>query len=440
VTSEVLRLISEALRYAALSEGAFDPTTAPLVRLWGFGSGGSKVVPPEPTGIKETLTQVGFQNLEIDMAEGSLRKLRDGIELDPGAMGKGYAVDQAVRVLMEHGIERALVSCGSTTYALGSPPGRNGWRIGIQNPRKPGELLESILICHQAVSTSGDYERFFNYDGKRFPHILDPRTGYPVAGMAGATVISRTALEADILSTAAFVLGSESGKKFLESRFAAEGLLVSEDKKGRLNCAHTSGWPRDRVCSRAGAPLRRREFLKAFAAAIGWLIINPWIGYATVYLTPEEALGRLMPEGSKIRQETIKLTSMQKEEVEKLLGSGIREDSYTVWIGDKDEKPAAYAVVLDVIGKERPITFMVAVSSERKLSGLEVLVYRESQGSEIRSKRFMRQFIDKTIAAPLMIGRDIDSISGATLSSRSTAHAAKKALALVNVVYGGTQP
>jgi len=147
-----------------------------------------------------------------------------------------------------------------------------------------------------------------------------------------------------------------------------------------------------------------------------------------------------MPEGSKVRQETIKLTSVQKEQVEKLLGSGIREDAYTVWIGEKDDEPAGYAVILDVIGKERPITFMVAVSPEGKVSGLEVLVYRESRGSEIRSKRFMKQFVEKTIAAPLMLGRDVDSISGATLSSRSTAHAAKKALALVNVVYGnGTQ-
>jgi Na+-translocating ferredoxin:NAD+ oxidoreductase RnfG subunit len=122
--------------------------------------------------------------------------------------------------------------------------------------------------------------------------------------------------------------------------------------------------------------------------------------------------------------------------VEERLGGKIRETRYAVWIGSRQGAPVGYGVVLDITGKEQPITFMVAVSPDGSIIGIEVLIYRESQGSDIRSARFMRQFTGKTLDAPLKLNRDIDSISGATLSSRSTTHAAKKALALVDVVYG----
>jgi Na+-translocating ferredoxin:NAD+ oxidoreductase RnfG subunit len=152
-------------------------------------------------------------------------------------------------------------------------------------------------------------------------------------------------------------------------------------------------------------------------------------------MTTEEALKKLMPQNSKHREEKIELTPTQKEQVEKLLQSRVRENTYTFWIAEQEKEPMGYAVILNVIGKEQPITFMIAVSPEGKVLGVEILAYRESQGSDVRSKRFMQQFIGKTLAEPLKLGRDVDSISGATLSSRSTVYAVKKALALVEVIY-----
>ena len=173
-------------------------------------------------------------------------------------------------------------------------------------------------------------------------------------------------------------------------------------------------------------------------AALGLLALRPLSAVGTVYLTEEEALRRIFPEGRGFRKETVTLTTEQKERVHNFLGRKIEEDAYPFYraLGGDPEATIGYGVVLEVIGKERPITFLVVVSPEARIVGLEVLAYRESQGSEIRSKRFMKQFIGKTVEAPLKLGRDIDGISGATLSSRSTAYAVKKALALTQAVYG----
>jgi len=431
---EVMYLIRQAISFARFTRGALDLTISPLMRLWGFRS--KETVVPTAEQVQKTLGFIGYEKVILNEDQSTVRYQSEGIEIEFGAMGKGYAIDRAVQILKDHGVSRALVSFGSSTYAVGSPPERNGWRVAIRHPRNRDRVIDVVVLKDCAIGTSGDHEQGFWLDGQWYSHILDPRTGYPAMGVACTSVIARTALEADALSTAAFVMGPEPGTLFLKEQAGIKGIVVSDKKEERLGIVQTTDWPGIYLNRPSGMLLARRQFLTAVVAVIGWLIIDPWIGYATVYLTPEEALKRLMPEDSKVKQETIKLTSIQKEQVEKLVGSGIRENEYTVWIGDKDEKPAGYAVTLDVIGKERPITFMVAVSPEGKVSGVEVLIYRESRGSEIRSKRFIQQFINKTITSPLILGRDIDAISGATLSSRSITHAVKKALALVNVVYG----
>ena len=436
VNPEVISLIQQALAFSRLTHGALDLTISPLMKLWGFRKQEALLTPPTMEQIQSILRFVGYQKVIVDAENSMVAYQSEGVEIEFGSMGKGYAIDRAVQILKYYGISQALVNFGSSTYALGSPPSKNGWRVAIRNPRNGERAIDTVLLKDCAIGTSGDYEQGRRLNGRWYGHILDPRTGYPVTGTACVSVIARTALEADALSTAAFVMGPESGMRFLENWIDVEGIIVSDEVNAKHEITRTPDWPGVYLKRSSGMLLTRRRFLTVFFAAIGWLMMDPGIGYATVYLTPEEALKRLMPEGSKIMKETITLTPSQKEQVEKLVGSRIREDTYTVWIGDKDGKPGAYAVGLDVIGKERPITFMVAVSPEGKVTGVEVLVYRESRGSEIRSKRFMQQFIDKNIAAPLMLDRDIDSISGATLSSRSTAYAVKKALSLVTVIYG----
>ena len=161
---------------------------------------------------------------------------------------------------------------------------------------------------------------------------------------------------------------------------------------------------------------------------------------AQVFLTPEQALSKLMPEAETVITEQKTLTPESAKQLEETLGKRVKDREYTFLIGMNHEKPAGYATILDMVGKERPITFMVVINPDGTVRAAEVLVYRESQGSEIRSTRFMRQFERKTIRSLLRPGRDIDVITGATLSSRSTTYVVKKALALVNLFYGIGEP
>jgi thiamine biosynthesis lipoprotein len=434
---ELLWLIGEALRYSRASDGAVDVTVAPLMRLWRFRddrNGGMPLAPPSHEEIRSLLARVGSEHVTVDSDAGTVAYDAPGVELEFGGMGKGYAVDAVVRVLRAHGISSALVTFGSTTYAIGRPPGQRAWRIGIRHPRDAARVLAAVRLVDRAIATSGDYEQWIRIAGLRYGHILDPRSGRPAAGASSASVVALTALEADAFSTAAFVLGPQQGAAMLD-RQGFEGMMVSDDR-GRLATIPTEGW-KALAARRIRGAVSRRQFVIGALAALAWLIVRPPLGEAVVYLSREEALKGLMPAAEQVREETVTLTDAQRERLFSLLGSRVRDRAVTFWIGLQGDRPASYATVLEVIGKEQPITFMVAVSPEGAVQAVEVLAYRESQGSEIRSTRFMRQFTGKTLAAPLKLGRDIDSISGASLSSRSTAYAVKKALALVDVVYRG---
>jgi Na+-translocating ferredoxin:NAD+ oxidoreductase RnfG subunit len=172
------------------------------------------------------------------------------------------------------------------------------------------------------------------------------------------------------------------------------------------------------------------------AAAFAASFLRPALGHAIVYMNREEALASLIPEATGFKEDAVSLSAAERERVAALTKSKVPDTEVTFWIGEEAGRVVGYATVLNVIGKEQPITFMVAVSPEGAVRGVEVMTYRESQGSEIRSKRFRDQFVGKTLAAPLKLGRDVHGISGATLSARSTASAVKKALALTAVVYG----
>lgn len=161
----------------------------------------------------------------------------------------------------------------------------------------------------------------------------------------------------------------------------------------------------------------------------------PVPAHAVVYFTREEAIKDIFPASTGIREDTVILTDKQRKKAEEILGYKIKEERFTFIAVLKEKTVVGYGLVLHVIGKELPITFMVAVDPDGKIAGVRVLAYRESEGSEIRYKRFLRQFIGKTIKAPLSIDRDIDAITGATLSSRSAAYAVKKTLTLYNIIY-----
>jgi thiamine biosynthesis lipoprotein len=232
-TAEVLEL---GLQMAATSGGAFDLTLGRLKTLWGF-DGDAPRVPSDPE-IAAALRGIGPTSLHLEGRRVTKGDAALGVDL--GAIAKGYAVDRAVAALQAAGIRHASVNAGGDLRLIGDRGGRP-WRIGIQHPRDPQGVLVTLELADAAVVTSGDYERFFEVDGVRYHHILDPRVGRPADACRSVTVVAASAAEADALATAAFVLGPEAGRRLVESRgglalfVAADGeVSLSEALKNRV--------------------------------------------------------------------------------------------------------------------------------------------------------------------------------------------------------------
>jgi thiamine biosynthesis lipoprotein len=238
---EVFSVVSEAVVIATLSDGAFDPTILPLTALWSFDTGGRL---PEPTEIREALSRVDYRRIDLE-PQGKV-SLPLGFGLDLGGIAKGAVVDLLAAVLDEKVGPDYLIDAGGDILVSGLKEGTRPWVIAIQHPRDSqrfvGKLSLGVKGEKLAVVTSGDYERYFEQDGRRYHHILDPRTGYPAEGPASVTVIAPTCTMADGLATAVFVLGAQRGLALLESLPGAEGLILSE-APGGLGAVATSGFP-----------------------------------------------------------------------------------------------------------------------------------------------------------------------------------------------------
>ncbi len=233
---DLVRVLAVALDVARLSDGAFDPTIRPLTALWAFGS--EPHVPPEDS-IRASAARVGFRRVRVDGAR--VVADRPGVLLDLGAVAKGYAVDRAIETLRAApGVRAGLVAAAGDIRAFGEGPRRGAWRIGLAHPRAPGEIVASFPLAGGAVSTSGDYERFFVKDGVRYHHILDPRTGAPARRSVSATVFAPTGTEADALATACFALGPEEGRRLLAGLPGREAIWIAE-RDGRLVSETTPG-------------------------------------------------------------------------------------------------------------------------------------------------------------------------------------------------------
>lgn len=223
VGKEVYRLVRDAVAISDASEGAFDATIWPVSRLWGFDQGGKM---PIPGSIAKNLPSVGYLKLQFDDSASSVGFSVDGMGLDLGAIAKGWAVDRAIEKILARGISNAIIDAGGDLRIIGSRPGKDYWRIGVQHPREHGTLLMTFDLKDTAIVTSGDYERFFIADGVRYHHILDPATGQPARGCQSVTVLAPTAAEADACATAAFVLGPSKGLAFLRARPGVRGVIV----------------------------------------------------------------------------------------------------------------------------------------------------------------------------------------------------------------------
>lgn len=237
-SGELFSFLEECRRLNRLSEGAFDPTVGALIRLWGFFSAQARIPPAD--AIAAARTRVGFDKLELQPADHKVRFKVDGMEIDPGGIGKGYAVDRAASVLKAHGMSAALINTGSSTfYALGHPPGTDSWVIGIKDPALPRQPLAWVRLQDQSLSTSGDSERFVEVGGRRFGHIFDPRTGTPAQGVREVSVVAPTATESDALTKAVYVLPRDKAFTILRGQHEVHALRVEGPDAGPVQVVVT---------------------------------------------------------------------------------------------------------------------------------------------------------------------------------------------------------
>lgn len=208
-----------------MTQGILDPTALPLLRLWNYKAEKPRV--PSAEEIAAARALVGWK--KVQRGPGTVFLPQAGMALDFGGFGKEYAVDFVAQLALDHGIPSALVDFGHDLRAIGTPPGRPAWHIGLEDPKNPKGTAGSIGVVGKGVASSGDYLRNFVVEGKRYGHIVDPRTGWPVAnGCLQATAIAGSCLQAGILSTTAFVLGVPKGIEFIQAQPGAEGLIVTD--------------------------------------------------------------------------------------------------------------------------------------------------------------------------------------------------------------------
>lgn len=226
-TGEVCALVERCLAYSKKTNGAFDITVKPLVGLWDRAKELKDV--PSESAISAAAAKVGFRYLKVDAADKTVYFQRQGMALDLGGVAKGYAADRAAAMLMANGIRDAIVNLGGNMYCLGSYSGREMWRIGIRHPRERGKILMALKVKDKAVVTSGDYERYFIAGGRRYSHIIDPRTGHSIGDdIVSATVIAKDAATADMLATALCVLGRE-GLDMVKDVEGADAVIIRKN-------------------------------------------------------------------------------------------------------------------------------------------------------------------------------------------------------------------
>jgi thiamine biosynthesis lipoprotein ApbE len=222
VSSDLFRVIAKAQEIAEQTEGSFDITIRPLTDLWGFIWKEYRL--PSETELQTVLPRVNYRFIELNLQDRTVRFLNPGVTLDLGGIAKGYAVDCAIGKLLLLGVTNAMVKAGGDLRVIGTPPGKSHWIVQLEDPRKEGARIQ-VPLGNAALSTSGNYENFFEINGQRYSHILNPRTGLPVQSMAACTVIAPTCIESDALATACFVYGAERSIEKFGSRYALRFVL-----------------------------------------------------------------------------------------------------------------------------------------------------------------------------------------------------------------------
>ncbi len=224
---ELFQLLQRSLDISALTLGAFDITYDSVGQHYDFRA----QVRPDAATLARERARVDYRLVQLDQALHTVRFLEDGVRINLGGIAKGYVVERGIDILRAQGVEHAIVTAGGDSRLLGDRRGRP-WIIGIRDPRQDGQVAISLPLENEAVSTSGDYERYFEEDGIRYHHILVPRTGEPATGVRSATVIGPDAVMTDALSTSVFVMGVDSGLTLISSLPDYDSIVI--DSEGRI--------------------------------------------------------------------------------------------------------------------------------------------------------------------------------------------------------------
>lgn len=227
VSAELFDLIEQSLRFSGLSDGAFDITFASVGHLYDYRQG----VAPDADALERALQAVGWRNLVLDAKGRTIRFARPGMRIDLGGFAKGYVVDTSVAILKRLGIAHAVVAAGGDSHVLGDRRDRP-WSIAIRDPRDPKQVVAVLPLQDTSISTSGDYERFFERDGVRHHHLIDPKTGRSAAAVRSVTILAADGLTSEGLSKCVFVMGLERGMRLVESMPGVDAVVV--DATGAL--------------------------------------------------------------------------------------------------------------------------------------------------------------------------------------------------------------
>jgi len=238
VEPELFDFIMEAMRYNHESDGAFDITVGPLMKAWGFFEGEGRV--PTDDELAAARQHVGGAHVMLNPTARTIGFDASGVELDLGGIAKGYAFDRVVRLLRQRAVAAALISAGgSTIYALGAPPGRNGWDVAIEDPVDPRKTALTMQLEDRALSVAGTSVKWFEAGGVRYSHIMDPRTGRPVQGLLSVAVLANSGTEGDALDDVFFVLGPDESRSHLNRWPGAEAFFFLPDARHGWSMVHS---------------------------------------------------------------------------------------------------------------------------------------------------------------------------------------------------------
>ncbi|MFK8006407.1 MAG: FAD:protein FMN transferase [Saprospiraceae bacterium] len=226
VDVELFNLIERAIGLSELTDGAFDISYASMDRIWKF-DGSMKIMPSEDE-IKNSVAKVGFVNILLDKNNNTVFLKQKGMKIGFGAVGKGYAADQAKDLLIEQGVVSGIINASGDMNTWGKQPNGNEWKVAITNPLNKNKAFALLPITDGAVVTSGNYEKYVNFKGTRYSHIIDPRTGYPSSGIISVTVFAPKAELADALATSVFVMGKEAGLDRINQLPKIECIIIDE--------------------------------------------------------------------------------------------------------------------------------------------------------------------------------------------------------------------